>query len=289
MQVLTARTVRNSTLAFASALNSRTDMPPSSQFDSEAMSAASDNSNVLFFACGEKDAAAPKVAAVLGIDGGDRNRVCELLGSLGYEAVSFGLREELVASLRYRHRCFDLLVASLDGNGRELPYDAQALRSSIGPDVPLLLMMRETQLYAAAASASAAKADFILAPCNPLEFEARLAGQRTSATAKDEEREFRCGSYHFYPIGRTVHFWGKRIRLKPLEFDLARRLFRNPSIIHSRQTLFQHVWEHVPHNRETRTIDIHVASLRKKLDLGPDREFDLRVVFNVGYQLMFQD
>jgi DNA-binding response OmpR family regulator len=263
-------------------------MPSGARLDSEAMPATQGSSNAPFFAFAEEqEVTVSKLAAVLGTSAADRNHACELLRSLGYETVSFELREDLVASLLYRGTCFDLLVASLNGDGHRPSCDAQVLRSAVGTDVPLLLIVREAQLHTSVASAIVANADFILAPCNPLEFEARLTRLRISTTSREWEKGFRCGSYHFHLISRTVHFQGKRVKLKPLEFNLACRLFRNPWIIHSRHTLFHYVWGQAPLNDETRTLNVHIASLRKKLDLGPDRECDLRVVFNVGYQLMF--
>jgi DNA-binding response OmpR family regulator len=256
----------------------------SKRFDSDATPETAENSNAQFFAFVEEhEAASSKVTAVLETSAVDRDRICELLRSLGYKPVGFELRENLVTSLR-QGASFDLLVASLDGNGSCLSNDARALRRAAGMDVPLLLIVREVQLRTVAASASAANADFILAPCNPLELEARLRGLRKSASSGGWSEEFHCGCYHFHPLSRTVHFSGKRVRLQPMEFELARQFFLNPGHVYSRKALFRAIWGQTRYDSRTRTIDAHVSRLRKKLDLGPHRGCELAVVYGVGYQ-----
>jgi DNA-binding response OmpR family regulator len=261
-------------------------MSPNEALNSEAMVMARKYSDAPFFALVEEQGiVASKLAAVLGTSATDRDRTCDLLRSLGYEPIGFELNENLMASL-YQGMYFDLLVANLDANGRQLSFDAQTLRSAIGTEVPLLLIVRELHLHTAVTSASAANADFILAPCNPLEFEARLMRLRNSTARKEWENGFRCGVYHFHPFDHNVHFQGKKVKLKPLEFRLACRLFRNPGVTHSREGLFRCVWGRAQLDNETRTLDVHIAKLRKSLELGPCSGYTLRSVYNVGYQLM---
>jgi len=267
-------------------MNSRTSMSPNESFNSKAMAVVRENSDTPFFALVEEQGvAASKLAAVLESSATDRDRTCDLLRSLGYEPVGFELNENLMASL-YQGIYFELLVANLDANGRQLSVDAQTLRSAIGTDVPLLLIVRELHLHTAVTSASTANADFILAPYNPLELEARLMRLRNSTARKEWENGFRCGIYRFHPVDHNVHFQGKKVKLKPLEFKLACRLFRNPGVIHSRRGLFRYVWGRAQLDNETRTLDVHIARLRKRLELGPCSGYALRSVHNVGYQLM---
>lgn len=257
----------------------------SNRFNFDALIRTAEGSNAKLFAfVEESEVASLKVAAVLDTSAAGRNRICELLRSLGYKPVGFELRETLEASLQ-QGAYFDLLVASLDGNGDRLSNDALALRCAAGIDVPLLLVVREVQLRTAAASASAAGADFILAPVNPLELEARLTGLRKSVPSRKWKDGFRCGCYHFDLPSRTVRFSGKRVRLQPTEFDLARHFFLNPGQVYSREALFHAVWGQTQYDSRTRTVDAHVSRLRKKLDLGAHRGYGLVVVYGVGYQL----
>lgn len=105
-----------------------------------------------------------------------------------------------------------------------------------------------------------------------------VAGDRSAS-------EWCCGRYRFDETGRVVQFDGKRIRLDPLEFALASYLFRHPDHLHPRHELFNVVWSG-PMASGNRTVDIHVARVRRKLQLGPDGDFDLRCVRNMGYRLV---
>ena len=226
----------------------------------------------------------PKVVGVVAKTPADCECVGDFVRSAGHTPIGFGMSEDLTASLREELR-FDLLLARFDGDGPRLSDEVQALRRRVGTDVPLLLMAREAQLRTVATIASAVNVDFILLPCNPPEFEARFMRLRRSAFPEAHKEGFRWGCYYFDPSSRKVYMFGEEILLPPVEFDLAYLFFRNPGIIYSRRTLFRKIWGGNWHESGSRTLDVHVARLRKKLELGPHRECELLAVYGVGYQL----
>jgi len=230
----------------------------------------------------------PKLVAVFAKSPGDCERICDFVRSAGHTPIGFTPGEDPATPLRRQVR-FDLLLARFDGEGPRLSDDVQALRRLVGTNVPLLLMAREAQLHAVAAIATAVDVDFILMPCRTWEFEARFAALRRSAFPEAQRESFRWGCYHFDPPGRKVWMSEKEIQLPPVEFDLAYLFFRNPGSIHSRKALLRKVWGRSWHEGGTRTIDVHVARVRKKLDLGPHRACELLAVYNVGYQLRICD
>ena len=79
---------------------------------------------------------------------------------------------------------------------------------------------------------------------------------------------------------RTVTKAGEQITLTPKEFDLLETFIRNKNIAISRNNLYEMVWNE-PVMGDTRTIDNHVSSLRKKL--GYDGL--IRTVHGIGYRL----
>ncbi len=70
------------------------------------------------------------------------------------------------------------------------------------------------------------------------------------------------------------------ISLKPMEYDLLVMLAKNKNIALSRERLLHGVWG-VEYQGETRTVDVHIAQLRKKLDLT-DR---IKTISKLGYRL----
>jgi DNA-binding response OmpR family regulator len=97
---------------------------------------------------------------------------------------------------------------------------------------------------------------------------------RTSSTAPDD-------GVHVDRQGRTAHVDGRRLDLTYLEFELLAHLVANPRVVHSRSRLLQVIWGY-DHVGDGRTVDVHVARLRRKL--GPVHREAVRTVRRVGYQ-----
>ncbi len=78
----------------------------------------------------------------------------------------------------------------------------------------------------------------------------------------------------------TVRQDGKEVLLKPMEFELLAVLAKNKNIAISRENLLSMVWG-VDYAGETRTVDVHIGQLRKKLNLGNH----IKTVSKMGYRL----
>lgn len=79
---------------------------------------------------------------------------------------------------------------------------------------------------------------------------------------------------------RSVSVNGRRVELKPMEFSLLLMLAKHPNIVFSREQLLREVWGD-GYFGETRTVDNHIAALRKKLDWSER----IVTVHRVGYKL----
>ena len=80
-------------------------------------------------------------------------------------------------------------------------------------------------------------------------------------------------------LERSVRKDGEEIALKPREFDLLVMLARNKNIALSRERLLHSVWG-VDYVGETRTVDVHIGQLRKKLGID-----SIKTVSKLGYRL----
>ena len=81
-------------------------------------------------------------------------------------------------------------------------------------------------------------------------------------------------------VSRTVKKGGKEVNLTPKEFDLFVLLIQNKNFALYRETIFEKVWgEELEF--ETRTLDLHIQRLRKKLDLKDK----IKTVYKIGYML----
>ena len=82
------------------------------------------------------------------------------------------------------------------------------------------------------------------------------------------------------PVALVVTKNGEPVHLKPMEYNLLAQLMRNPGVALYRSVLYERVWGSEP-EEDTRTLDIHIQRLRKKLDWADTIE----TVRGVGYRL----
>lgn len=80
---------------------------------------------------------------------------------------------------------------------------------------------------------------------------------------------------------QTVRRNGELVDLTNKEFELLVYFVRNQGVTLARETLYENIWDFADDMVDTRTVDLHVQRLRKKLDLA-DR---ITIVFRVGYRM----
>jgi len=90
------------------------------------------------------------------------------------------------------------------------------------------------------------------------------------------------GTIELDPERRRVRVGGKEVVLTRKEFDLLAALMRSPGRVHTRSALLERVWGY-DNPGETRTVDVHVRQLRKKLGSPVAEAID--TVVGVGYRL----
>lgn len=96
----------------------------------------------------------------------------------------------------------------------------------------------------------------------------------------NEIEEIVIGNIRINEHSRTVYIDDKEVRLKPKEFDLLLFLSNNKNRVYSRDKLLELVWGY-DFLGDTRTIDVHITRLRKKLNSN----LNIETVFGVGYVL----
>jgi DNA-binding response OmpR family regulator len=95
----------------------------------------------------------------------------------------------------------------------------------------------------------------------------------------------RFGEVEVNPASRTVIRDGETVSLTPKEFDLLLALLRRRGAVASRFELLEEVWGYENADVETRTVDVHIAELRRKLEADPGRPRHILTVRKKGYRL----
>ena len=81
---------------------------------------------------------------------------------------------------------------------------------------------------------------------------------------------------------RVVYVNDRQVSLTQKEFDLLKLLMENANNVVDREMMLEEVWG-VEHSMETRTIDMHIKSIRQKLDLKKENIITIR---GMGYKLI---
>ena len=87
--------------------------------------------------------------------------------------------------------------------------------------------------------------------------------------------------------GHEVYVRGQCVSLAPKEFALLTFLVRNPDLALSRETLFKKIWNENPTDM-ARTIDVHIACIRRKIEVDPARPSYIQTIRGHGYKLKSQ-
>jgi DNA-binding response OmpR family regulator len=122
--------------------------------------------------------------------------------------------------------------------------------------------------------------DYVTKPFSPRELLARVRAVLRRAETWSEEPELGYGDVVIRPDAREARVAGEGVELTAMEFDLLAFLLGNPGSVLTREHLLERVWG-LSYPGGTRTVDVHVATLRKKL-ARPDL---IRTVRGVGYKL----
>ncbi|MBD2867096.1 response regulator transcription factor [Paenibacillus arenilitoris] len=128
--------------------------------------------------------------------------------------------------------------------------------------------------------------DYITKPFDMRELLARLKSllrRLQGADGKPELPEIRLGQVALYVNKRTAYAGGGKLDLTPKEYDLLAQLLSNPDRVYTREQLLDLVWG-IEYIGGTRTVDIHIQRLRKKL--GAEYGDIIQTVHGIGYKAL---
>ena len=165
-----------------------------------------------------------------------------------------------------------------DGDGVEL---CRRIRRS--SDVPILMLTARDEDVDKIIGLEVGADDYMTKPFNPRELVARVKSVLRRASPerrRSETEELRHGDLVVNSGKREVHVVDEEVHLAPKEFDLLWELLDHRGIVLTRDQLLERVWGYT-FAGDTRTVDVHVGQLRRKLgDASP-----IVTVWGVGYKV----
>ena len=150
-------------------------------------------------------------------------------------------------------------------------------------DVPIIMLTARSDDVDKIVGLELGADDYLTKPFNPRELVARVkAILRRFERSTRPEAAIHLGQLTIDPASREVTLAGQQVTLRTKEFDLLHTLAQHRGQVLSREQLLDLVWGYDFYG-QTRTIDVHIAHLRRKLS-GSDVEIE--TVRGVGYKLM---
>jgi two-component system alkaline phosphatase synthesis response regulator PhoP len=151
------------------------------------------------------------------------------------------------------------------------------------PNLPIIMLTARDEDVDKIVGLELGADDYITKPFNPRELVARVkAILRRSHRSVVRESVVHVGDVTIDPARHEVTIAERSVELRPKEFDLLLALAEHNGMVLSRDQLLNLVWGYDFYG-ETRTVDVHIAQLRKKL-VGSSVEVE--TVLSVGYKLV---
>ena len=205
--------------------------------------------------------------------------VAAYLRNAGYEVRTAPTAHAAVIELTKEAPSLVVLDLNLpDGDGVEL---CRGIRKS--SDVPILMLTARDEDVDKIIGLEVGADDYMTKPFNPRELVARVKSVLRRAAPdrrRSETAELRHGDLVINSGRREVFVGDEEIRLAPKEFELLWELLDHRGIVLTRDQLLERVWGYT-FAGDTRTVDVHVRQIRRKLgDASP-----IVTVWGVGYKV----
>ena len=125
--------------------------------------------------------------------------------------------------------------------------------------------------------------DYVTKPFGMMELVSRIKAvlRRSGAAKKKAEDIIVSGSLEINTKKHEVKADGEVVGLTLKEYELLKRLMENPNIVMTRDSLLEEIWGY-DFDGETRTVDVHIRTLRQKLGKCGER---VETVRGVGYRI----
>ena len=214
-------------------------------------------------------------------DASIRELMLYALRASNFEAVGFENGEALFEALRTQTPELIMLDVMLPGmDGIEI---LKLLRASPATArVPVIMATAKGTEYDKVMGLDLGADDYLCKPFGMMEMVSRIrAVLRRAAPAAPASKELSMGELSMDPGSHTVTAGGRRVELTLKEYELLRLFLEHPGRVFTRDQLLERVWG-VDYFGETRTVDVHIGTLRTKLGRCGDY---IRTVRGVGYRM----
>ena len=214
----------------------------------------------------------------------DERNIRELLiytlETTGFKATGFGNGAELMKALKEEIPELILLDIMLPGDdGYTILAQLKSMPSV--KDVPVIMVTAKEAEFDKVKGLEGGADDYITKPFGMMEFIARVKAVLRRSARQNEDKELHYGELYLNVGRHEVRYQEEKIELTRKEFELLQYLMENKSLVMTRNQILCHVWGY-DFDGETRTVDVHVRTLRQKLGEAGNL---IETVRGVGYRI----
>lgn len=212
-------------------------------------------------------------------DAGVRELMLYTMKSQGFQAVGFPDAASFWEAMRREKPELILLDIMLpDEDGIEI---LKKLRSYVvTQEIPVIMATARGTEYDKVVGLDMGADDYLAKPFGMMEMISRIRAVLRRTRPQSAPRVLQSGELTLNETSHEVRFRGAGVELTLKEYELLRLFLQNPGTVFTRDTLLSAVWDS-DFAGETRTVDVHIASLRTKLGEAGN---GIRTIRGVGYR-----
>ena len=148
-------------------------------------------------------------------------------------------------------------------------------------DIPVIMATAKGMEFDKVQSLDTGADDYLVKPFGMMEMVSRIKAVLRIFSPKKKEHIYSNGDIHMNVDGHIVSIDGRVINLTFKEYEMLKLFLSNQGIVYTRDQLLSEIWG-VDYFGETRTVDMHIKTLRQKL--GESGKC-IKTVRNVGYRM----
>lgn len=213
-------------------------------------------------------------------DNGIRDLMVYALNSAGFEAKGLTCGDELFDELRNGRPQLILLDIMLPGeDGIEIL--KRLRRNAATAALPVIMATAKGTEYDKVIGLDSGADDYLAKPFGMLEMVSRVRAVLRRAGGGADDPVLQVGGLTVHTGEHTVFADGQRVQLTLKEYELLKKFMENLGRVFTRDQLLQSIWDEA-YMGETRTVDVHIGTLRTKLGSCGDY---IETVRGVGYRM----
>lgn len=214
----------------------------------------------------------------------DERNIRELLiytlETTGFKASGFGNGNELMKALKEEIPELILLDIMLPGDDGYTILEQLKSMPSV-KDVPVIMVTAKEAEFDKVKGLEGGADDYITKPFGMMEFVARVKAVLRRSARQNEDKELHYDELYLNVGRHEVRYREEKVDLTRKEFELLQYLLENKGLVMTRNQILCHVWGY-DFDGETRTVDVHVRTLRQKLGEAGNL---IETVRGVGYRI----